>query len=67
MSRQVMQDEGVEKSVEKGVEKILKHLYASVGTIGQQVADQLGIVSQGIAQIVQQDAEQLPLTEFLKG
>ena len=41
------------------MEKILKHLYASVGTIGQQVADQLGLVSQGIAQIVQQDAEQL--------
>lgn len=48
-----------EKGKEKSVEKILKHLYASVGTIGQQVADQLGIVSQGIAQIVQQDAEQL--------
>ena len=63
MSRQVAGDEGKEKSKEKGKEKgkekILKHLYASVGTIGQQVADRLGIVSQGIAQIVQQDAEQL--------
>ena len=36
-------------------------------SIGRQVADQLGIGSQVIAQIVQQDAEQLPLTEFLKG
>ena len=40
---------------------------ASVGTIGQQLADQLGVAHQGIAQIVQQDAEQLLLTEFVKG
>ena len=58
-SKEKGKEKSVEKSVEKGVEKILKHLYASVGTIGQQVADQLEVKSQGIAQIVQQDAEQL--------
>ena len=40
---------------------------ASVGTIGQQVADQLGAVSKGIAQIVQQDAEQLLLADGTMG